>query len=158
MSSLEAWAPRAQGLGVYLHVPFCTVRCGYCSFNTAPEASGAIARFVPALLGEIDLAAKTPWAGAIRLRSAFVGGGTPSLLPAESMAAILERLHARFAVEAPAEITVECNPESVSVERLAGYRRAGVTRISLGVQSLDDRILPTLDRLHTAAQAREAFE
>jgi len=74
------------------------------------------------------------------------------------MAEILEHLRARFGVEAAAEITVECNPESVSLERLAGYRRAGVTRISLGVQSLDDRILPTLDRLHTAAQAREAFD
>jgi oxygen-independent coproporphyrinogen-3 oxidase len=74
------------------------------------------------------------------------------------MAEILERLRARFGVEAGAEITVECNPESVSLERLTGYRRAGVTRISLGVQSLDDRILPTLDRLHSATQAREAFE
>jgi len=74
------------------------------------------------------------------------------------MAAILDRLRAHFPLEPSAEITVECNPESVSVERLAGYRHAGVTRISLGVQSLDDRILPTLDRLHTAAQAREAFD
>jgi len=74
------------------------------------------------------------------------------------MAAILDRLRAHFSLEPSAEITVECNPESVSVERLTGYRHAGVTRISLGVQSLDDRILPTLDRLHTAAQAREAFE
>jgi oxygen-independent coproporphyrinogen-3 oxidase len=74
------------------------------------------------------------------------------------MAEILGRLRERFGIEAGAEITVECNPESVSLERLSGYRRAGVTRISLGVQSLDDRILPTLDRLHTAAQAREAFD
>jgi oxygen-independent coproporphyrinogen-3 oxidase len=152
------WAPRAVSLGAYLHIPFCTRRCGYCSFNTAPDAPGAVARFVPALLGEIGLAATAPWAAAIRLKSVFLGGGTPSLLPPEAMAAILDRLRAHFPIEPSAEITVECNPESVSVERLAGYREAGVTRISLGVQSLDDRILPTLDRLHTAAQAREAFD
>ncbi len=158
MSGLAAWVPRAKVLGAYLHIPFCTQRCGYCSFNTAPDAPGAVARFVPALLGEIDLAAKAPWAAAIRLKSVFLGGGTPSLLPPEAMAAILDRLRANFPLEPSAEITVECNPESVSVERLTGYRHAGVTRISLGVQSLDDRILPTLDRLHTAAQAREAFD
>src|SRR6266849_9669928 len=158
MSNLDTWVPRAESLGAYLHVPFCTKRCGYCSFNTAPDSPGAVARFLPALLGEMDIVARVPWAGAIDLRSVFLGGGTPSLLPAEAMAEILEHLRARLGVEPGAEITVECNPESVSLERLAGYRRAGVTRISLGVQSLDDRILPTLDRLHTAAQAREAFD
>ena len=158
MNTLASWAPRAGSVGAYLHVPFCTKRCGYCSFNTAPDSPGAVARFLPALLGEMDIVARVPWAGAIDLRSVFLGGGTPSLLPAEAMAEILEHPRARFGVEAAAEITVECNPESVSLERLAGYRRAGVTRISLGVQSLDDRILPTLDRLHTAAQAREAFD
>ncbi len=158
MNTLASWAPRAGSVGAYLHVPFCTKRCGYCSFNTAPDSPGAVARFLPALLGEMDIVARVPWAGAIDLRSVFLGGGTPSLLPAEAMAEILERRRAGFGVEAAAEITVECNPESVSLERLAGYRRAGVTRISLGVQNLDDRILPTLDRLHTAAQAREAFD
>ncbi len=156
--SFATWAPHAVELGAYLHIPFCTQRCGYCSFNTAPDAPGAVARFVPALLGEIGLAATAPWAAAVHLKSVFLGGGTPSLLPPEAMAAILDRLRAHFPLEPSAEITVECNPESVSVERLAGYRHAGVTRISLGVPSLDDRILPTLDRLHTAAQAREAFD
>ena len=156
--SFATWAPRAVALGAYLHIPFCTQRCGYCSFNTAPDAPGAVASFVPALLGEIDLAAKAPWAAAIGLKSVFLGGGTPSLLPPEAMAAILGRLRAHFPIEPSAEITVECNPESVAVERLTGYRNAGVTRISLGVQSLDDRILPALDRLHSAAQAREAFD
>jgi len=117
-----------------------------------------VERFLPALLGEMDLVAAAPWVGGVDLRSIFLGGGTPSLLPAEAMARILERLRDRFGITAGAEITVECNPESVSGERLEGYRRAGVTRISLGVQSLDDRILPTLDRLHTAAQARGAFD
>ncbi len=158
MMALTSWTPRATALGAYLHIPFCTKRCGYCSFNTAPETPGAVARFLPAVLGEIDLAARAPWAASVRLRSVFLGGGTPSLLPAPAMAGILDALRARFGVEPGAEVTVECNPESVSVERLAGYRRAGVTRISLGVQSLDDGVLASLDRLHTAAQAREAFD
>jgi putative oxygen-independent coproporphyrinogen III oxidase len=158
VNTLASWVPRAGSLGAYLHIPFCTQRCGYCSFNTAPDSPGAVARFLPALLAEIDLVARVPWAGAVHLRSVFLGGGTPSLLPADAMAEILDRLRTRFGIEAGAEITVECNPESVSLDRLSGYRRAGVTRISLGVQSLDDRILPTLDRLHTAAQAREAFD
>src|SRR5712691_2176676 len=158
MSLFATWVPHAVVLGAYLHIHFCTQRCGYCSFNTAPDAPGALARFVPALLGEIDLAAQAPWAASVGLKSVFLGGGTPSLLPPESMAAILDRLRAHFSIEPSAEITVECNPESVSVERLTGYRNAGVTRISLGVQSLADRILPALDRLHTAAQAREAFD
>ena len=158
MTTLDSWSPRAGALGAYLHIPFCTQRCGYCSFNTAPDSPGAVARLLPALLGEMDLVAGAPWAGAVDLRSVFLGGGTPSLLPADAMAEILERLRARFGVEPGAEITVECNPESVSLQRLSGYRRAGVTRISLGVQSLDDRILPALDRLHTAAQARDAFD
>jgi putative oxygen-independent coproporphyrinogen III oxidase len=158
MNPLDTWVPRSGLLGAYLHIPFCTQRCGYCSFNTAPDGPGAIERFLPALLGEMDLVAAAPWAGGVGVRSVFLGGGTPSLLPAEAMARILERLRERFGIAAGAEVTVECNPESVSRERLEGYRRAGVTRISLGVQSLDDRILPTLDRLHTPAQAREAFE
>jgi oxygen-independent coproporphyrinogen-3 oxidase len=158
MSPLDAWAPRSGSLGAYLHIPFCTKRCGYCSFNTAPDGPGAVERFLPALLGEMDLVGRAPWAAAVDLRSVFLGGGTPSLLPAEAMTQILERLGTRFGMVAGAEVTVECNPESVSRERLEGYRRAGVTRISLGVQSLDDRILPTLDRLHTAAQARAAFD
>jgi oxygen-independent coproporphyrinogen-3 oxidase len=115
-------------------------------------------RFLGALMGEIDLAAAAPWRDAITLGSLFFGGGTPSLATPEQLAAILARLGARFAVDPAAEVTVECNPDDVTVERLAGYRRAGVTRISLGVQSLDDRVLHTLDRRHSAVQARAAFD
>ena len=115
-------------------------------------------RFLAALCGEIDLVAALPWAAAATIDSVFVGGGTPSLATAEQMAAVLGGLGRRFALAPGAEITVECNPESVSRGRLEGYRRAGVNRISLGVQSLDDRILPRLNRLHSARQARQAFE
>jgi oxygen-independent coproporphyrinogen-3 oxidase len=151
------WAPRARTLGVYIHVPFCAKRCGYCSFNTAPYLEAAVPRYVQAVLAEIDLVAAAPWAAAIGLGSIFFGGGTPSLLAPAQLASILDRLTGRFPPAEDAEITVECNPESVSGERLSGYRAAGVTRISLGVQSLDDALLPGLDRLHTAADARAAF-
>jgi len=115
-------------------------------------------RFVAALLREIDLVSQTSWSRSVTVRSVFLGGGTPSLATGEAMAAILEALRSRFAVEPGAEITVECNPEGVSRDRFAEYRRAGVNRISLGVQSLDDRILPTLDRQHSAEEARLAFD
>jgi len=115
-------------------------------------------RLLAALLGEIDLVAGAPWGHSIGLRSVFFGGGTPSLATADELGAILGRLRDRLSIETAAEITVECNPESSPPDRLAGYRRAGVNRISLGVQSLDDRILPALDRRHTAADARKAFD
>jgi len=114
-------------------------------------------RFLSALCGEIDLVAGLPWAHDTALRTIFVGGGTPSLATEDQMAAVLDALRRRFWLPPGAEITVECNPESVSRPRLEGYRRAGVNRISLGVQSLDDRVLPRLQRLHSASQAREAF-
>jgi oxygen-independent coproporphyrinogen-3 oxidase len=157
-TSLGAWRPHGKRLGAYVHLPFCVERCGYCSFNTAPYTPHAMDRFVAALLREIDLASSTSWSRSVALRSVFLGGGTPSLATGDAMAAILEALRSRFALEPEAEITVECNPESVSRDRLAEYRRAGVNRISLGVQSLDDRILPTLDRRHSAEDARQAFD
>jgi oxygen-independent coproporphyrinogen III oxidase len=158
LAPLDGWAPRASGLGAYVHIPFCTKRCGYCSFNTAPYLEAAVPRFLRALGAEIALAGRAPWVTDVQLRTVFLGGGTPSLLAPDELAGILDALRARFRVSPDAEITVECNPESVTAERFAGYRAAGVTRISLGVQSLDDRVLPTLDRLHSAADARRAFE
>ena len=157
VAPLDGWAPRTDGLGAYVHVPFCTKRCGYCSFNTAPYLAAAVPRFLRALDAEIALAGAAPWASAVCLRTVFLGGGTPSLLAPAELAGILDALRSRFGIAPDAEITVECNPESVTAERFAGYRAAGVTRISLGVQSLDDGVLPTLDRLHSAADARRAF-
>ena len=99
-----------------------------------------------------------PWASALSLETVFFGGGTPSLLTADDMAVILDAVRAQFAVERGAEVTVECNPESVSREKMVAYRAAGVNRVSLGVQSLDDSILPVLGRLHDARGARRAYE
>src|SRR5262249_56115137 len=149
--------PDGRGLGVYLHLPLWLERCGYCSFNTAPYTPRAMDRFVAALIREIDLVSRASWSRSVTLRSVFLGGGTPSLANGEAMAAILETLRTRFALEPGAEITVECNPESVSRNRLAEYRQAGGNRISLGGQSLDDRILPTPSPQHPAQDGRPPF-
>ena len=140
-----------------MHLPFCVERCGYCSFNTAPYTAGGLDRFLAALLRECELVAASPWAAAVTVDTLFLGGGTPSLLDVSQMATVLAHLGDRLGLEPGAEVTVECNPDDVTAERLAGYRRAGVTRISLGVQSLDDAVLTRLDRRHSAAQARRAF-
>lgn len=152
-------APRGRSLGLYVHVPFCTRRCHYCSFNTAPlERPDEMRRYVAAVRHELTLLAGAAWAERVVLGTIFLGGGTPSLLDPDDMAAILGTVRRHFAVAADAEVTVECNPESVSRAKLASYRTAGVNRISLGVQSLDDAILPRLGRLHDAGGARAAFE
>jgi oxygen-independent coproporphyrinogen-3 oxidase len=115
-------------------------------------------RYVRALLHEVALVAEASWAAGVEIETIFLGGGTPSLLEPEDMAAILEAVRGHFRLAPEAEVTVECNPESVSRPKLAAYRAAGVNRISLGVQSLDDVILPRLGRLHDARGARVAFE
>jgi len=115
-------------------------------------------RYLAAVQREVMLLAGASWSSGVVIQTIFLGGGTPSLLAAEELAALLEGVRARFRVAPDAEVTVECNPESVGREKLAAYRAAGVNRISLGVQSLDEAILPRLGRLHDARGARAAFE
>lgn len=150
--------PVGASIGVYVHVPFCAKRCYYCAFNTAPMDDDAMARYVRALLREIDLVATTPWASRLRVGSVFFGGGTPSLLTADDLAQIVDRLRRGLGFDDGLEITVEANPESVDPAKLAKYRAAGVNRLSLGVQSLDDTILDRIGRLHGARGARDAFD
>lgn len=150
--------PTSPALGLYLHVPFCTKRCYYCSFTTAPLGGAALtARYLDALRGELSLIATAPWAPGLRLLSVYLGGGTPSLLAPDELAGILDAVRDHFLLAPDAEITLECNPESVGRERLERYRAAGVNRVSLGVQSLDDGILAAIGRLHGAREAHAAF-
>ena len=152
-------SPTDASVGMYVHVPFCTRRCEYCSFNTAPiDDRDVVSRYLAALGREIELLGGAPWAPGVTVETVFFGGGTPSLLAAREMEAVLAALRRAFVVEPGAEITVECNPESVTREKLEGYRHAGVNRVSLGVQSLDDATLASIGRLHSAVQARAAFE
>ncbi len=155
---LAGTIPTSSSLGFYIHAPFCEVRCHFCSFNTAPYDREALGRYLEAAHREIRLLGTLPWAGAITLVSVFVGGGTPSLLHPDEVAALLDALRPRFRLAGDVEVTLECNPESVTTETFAGYRAAGITRFSLGVQTLDDALLARLGRRHGAGEARSAFE
>lgn len=116
-----------------------------------------MARYLTALHRELALLATLPWAAEVTLATVFLGGGTPSLLSPEELETLISALVTRFRIASDAEITVEANPEGLSRDKLAAYRAAGVNRLSLGVQSLDDTLLTRLGRLHSAAQAQAAF-
>jgi putative oxygen-independent coproporphyrinogen III oxidase len=175
----ETTAPAATGLpesalkrlgtrpfGVYVHVPFCATRCGYCDFNTytAGELDSATSpqSWLDGLRLELELAARVlgspPAADTV-----FVGGGTPSLLGADGLRSVLDAVRDSFGLAPGAEVTTESNPESTSPEFFAGIRDAGFTRVSLGMQSAAQHVLKILDRVHTpgrpvaaAAEARAA--
>lgn len=147
---------RDAGFGIYLHWPFCAAKCPYCDFNSHVRHAGVDEpRFLAAFRAEIDhAAARTPGR---TVTSIFLGGGTPSLMQPATVAGLLDAVAARWPVAPDAEITLEANPSSVEAARFRGYRTAGVNRVSLGVQALDDASLRTLGRLHDAAQARDAI-
>jgi putative oxygen-independent coproporphyrinogen III oxidase len=147
-------------LGLYVHVPFCAARCGYCDFNTYTAAElpggGDRAGFVAAALQELDRAATTLGDAARPAATVFFGGGTPTLLPPDDLAAILEGIRRRFGLEAGAEVTTEANPESVSPRALARLRAGGFTRVSIGMQHAAPHVLGILDRVHTPGRAAAA--
>ena len=145
---------------LYIHVPFCRRKCDYCSFYSVPlEGSGyaAISGYLGSLLREMAL-----WGerlGKAPVETVFFGGGTPSLLPPEAVAGVLDRIRATFELAPSAEITMEANPESAMAQGwMYAVRKAGVNRLSLGVQSLDDQALRILGRVHTAREAAYAVE
>lgn len=141
--------------GIYLHWPFCESKCPYCDFNSHVWESVDQSRWREAFISELDrCAAET---GSREVTSIFVGGGTPSLMPPETMAAIIDGIAARWPIAPDVEITAEANPGSVEVDRFAAFRDAGVNRISIGVQSLHDDALQFLGRVHDAAAARTAI-
>ncbi len=154
-----AASARPGTFGVYVHIPFCRRRCDYCAFATWDDRPHLLADYLRGLDREIDAAVA---GGLSPATSVFLGGGTPSLLTPAQVAALL----APLPLEPGAEVTMECNPEGLSARALAGYRLAGVTRISLGAQSLVDRVLLDLGRSHdaravvaaAAAVAGEGFE
>ena len=139
-------------LGLYLHIPFCSAICNYCNFNRGLFDAAVKERYVAALLQEIRTAADDSPADSI-----FFGGGTPSLLEPSEIAALVAACRESFACTADTEVTLEANPETVSPERLEGFRAAGVNRLSFGVQSFRDDELQRLSRLHSASRAEQAF-
>jgi putative oxygen-independent coproporphyrinogen III oxidase len=145
-----------EPFGVYVHWPFCLAKCPYCDFNSHVRHAGIDqGDFVTAYLAE--LAHFASLAPDRVVSSIFFGGGTPSLMAPETVGAILDRIAALWVVAPDVEITLEANPTSVEVGRFAGYRAAGVNRVSLGIQSLDDVSLKALGRMHTAAEALAAL-
>jgi oxygen-independent coproporphyrinogen-3 oxidase len=144
------------GFGIYVHWPFCRAKCPYCDFNS--HVSGAVdhARWAYALVAEIERYAAE--VGPRTLRSIFFGGGTPSLMAPATVGAVIERAIACFAPAPDLEITLEANPTSTEAARFRALRAAGVNRVSLGVQALDDPALRFLGREHTAAEALAAVD
>jgi putative oxygen-independent coproporphyrinogen III oxidase len=144
------------GFGVYVHWPFCAAKCPYCDFNSHVRHDPVDeARFAAAYVKEIShFNALAPRRAA---QSVFFGGGTPSLMKPRTVATILDAIANTWGLDANAEITIEANPSSVEAGRFAGYRAAGVNRVSLGVQSFDDAELKRLGRLHNAEEAIKAI-
>lgn len=145
------------GAALYLHIPFCEKRCLYCDFYTVAGVDERIPDYVRALQQEISLRAAQDFWQRQKFETIFFGGGTPSLLSPEQLAEILDSCFAHFKFAPRLEITLETNPGTISTERLAHYRAAGVNRLSLGMQSFDEEELRLLDRIHSPEQARAAL-
>ncbi|MBS0442927.1 MAG: oxygen-independent coproporphyrinogen III oxidase-like protein [Proteobacteria bacterium] len=146
-------------LALYVHLPWCLKKCPYCDFNSHEWRDGGTppeARYLAAL--RADLEAALPFVWGRRVLSVFIGGGTPSLFSPDAIATLIGDIRARLPLEAGAEITLEANPGTFERDRFRAFREAGVTRLSIGVQSFDDARLRALGRVHDAAQARAAVE
>lgn len=146
----------SEPVGLYLHIPFCAVRCPYCDFNTYSGLESFQEGYTRALIAEIRAGAEEH--GRRLAHTVFVGGGTPTALPAALLAQILDALQSAFEVDEGGEITSEANPGTTDLERFSALRDAGVNRLSMGVQSFDDAELRWLGRIHSAAEAETAFE
>src|SRR5260221_12194639 len=144
-------------LALYVHIPWCVRKCPYCDFNSH-ERGGALpeAEYVAKLIADLEGLLPSVWGR--RLGSVFIGGGTPSLFSPASIDALLSGVRARLTLEPGAEVTLEANPGTVEAARFRGFRDAGVNRISIGVQSFDDRMLDKLGRIHSAGEASKAIE
>ncbi len=150
----DAW--EAAGFGLYIHWPFCQAKCPYCDFNSHVAAQIDEFRWSRTYLSEIErIGAETR--GRV-LSTVFFGGGTPSLMSPDLVAAILDQVRATWPMANDPEITLEANPTSVEAGRFRGYADAGVTRVSMGIQALRDDDLRRLGRLHSVAEARAAFD
>jgi putative oxygen-independent coproporphyrinogen III oxidase len=144
-------------LALYVHIPWCVRKCPYCDFNSH-ERAGALpeAEYLNALFRDVEAALPNVWGR--RVVSVFIGGGTPSLFSPASIDTLLSGVRARLALEPDAEITLEANPGTVEAARFRGFRSAGVNRISIGIQSFDERMLTALGRIHSSEEARRAID
>ncbi len=149
-------------LGIYVHVPFCTTRCGYCDFNTytaaelGTEPGAGRAGYIDAAIQELKLAARVLGPEAPAVSTIFVGGGTPTVLPPDDLGRLITAVRDHFGLAAGAEVTTESNPESIDSAGLHRLRELGFNRISFGMQSAVPHVLATLDRIHSPGRALQA--
>ena len=144
-------------LALYVHIPWCVRKCPYCDFNSHERKDSLPEReYIEKLTQDLESLLPSVWGR--RLTSVFIGGGTPSLFSPESIDRLLAAVRARLPLEPHAEVTLEANPGTIEAGRFAGYRQAGVNRLSIGVQSFDDGMLAALGRIHSAAEARRAID
>ncbi|MFZ4379555.1 MAG: coproporphyrinogen-III oxidase family protein, partial [Polynucleobacter sp.] len=153
--SLTALPP----LALYIHFPWCEKKCPYCDFNSHQIKEGAAGfdedRYIKALIADLETELPRIWGR--QVHSIFIGGGTPSLLSAKGMDTLLSAIRARINLEPDAEITMEANPGSVEAEKFAGFAKAGINRVSLGIQSFQDAQLKALGRIHNGEEAKRAI-
>ena len=145
----------AEGLSLYIHIPFCETKCPYCDFNTYAGIETLMPAYVTALVHELHqwgILLEQP-----QVNTVFLGGGTPSYLPPQEIARVMEAVRTAYNMVPHAEVTLEANPGDLTQERLLALRPCGVNRLSIGVQSLDDRLLSLLGRRHNAQEAVEAY-
>ncbi len=141
--------------GIYIHIPFCISKCPYCSFTSFTPVNIPEKEYINAILREIEIRRHEP--DIPDIGTVYFGGGTPSLISAGGISSILTALAEKFRLTNP-EITIEANPGTIDSEKLRGYRNAGINRLSIGVQSFNDRLLINLGRSHTGKEALNAFE
>ena len=144
--------------GIYIHFPFCNVKCGYCDFYSIVNRKESIPDFIESIVKEIDLYFNSNYSNKLKFDTIFLGGGTPSLIEPHYIEKIFKALSNHIDFSIIKEITIEANPGEISKDYLNGFREIGINRISFGFQSLDDKLLKFLDRLHSAKQCIEAFE
>ncbi len=151
-----------QPLSIYLHVPFCTTRCGYCDFNTytaselGPQPGASRLGYADTAIAELDLAVRVLGDQAPPVSTIFVGGGTPTLLPPDDLGQLVAAAHDRFGLASDVEVTTESNPESIDAAGLVRLRERGFNRISFGMQSAVPHVLATLDRVHSPGRPQQA--
>lgn len=163
---LPPYALKALGsgpFGIYVHVPFCTVRCGYCDFNTYTLTElgvdgASVGTYADAALAELEMAKRVLGPGAPAVQSVFFGGGTPTVLAAGDLVRVLDGVQARFGLARGAEVTTEANPDSVTAESLQTLAAGGFTRVSFGMQSAVPHVLATLERTHDPVNVAKAVK
>lgn len=143
-------------ISIYIHIPLCVKKCAYCDFTSFEGRMAQKESYLKAV--SCELRAQAAFFGRQRVKTVFMGGGTPTLLSGDQVSFLMDELRASFDLAGDAEVTMEGNPGTLTEKNLAGYRAAGVNRLSLGVQSFDDGLLASVGRIHTAAQAEQAVQ